>query len=69
MKLTEELKAQIDSMDYETMLFKWRFDSCEEGSIFEGESGEYFKTSMFKKKDNLPEGEAVAVSKRIGWER
>jgi len=69
MKLTDELKASIDNMDYESMLYKWRFDACEEGSIFEGESGEYFKTVMFKKKDDLPEGEAVVISKRVGWER
>jgi len=69
MKLTDELKEQLDKMDYESMLFKWRFDACEINSIFEGESGEYFKDSMFKKRDALPNGEAVAVSKRVGWER
>jgi len=69
MKLTDELKASIDSMDYESMLRKWRFDPCEENSIFEGESGDYFKTVMFEKKEDLPEGEAVAISKRVGWQR
>jgi hypothetical protein len=69
MKLTDELKKQIDSMDYESMLHKWRFTPCEAGSLFEGESGDYFKTVMFEKKDDLPEGEAVAVSKQVGWEK
>jgi len=69
MKLTKELKASIDDMDYETMLYKWRFYPSETDSIFEGESGDYFKDVMFKKKDNLPEGEAIKISKSVGWEK
>ena len=68
MKLTEELKKEIDNMDYETMLTKWRFTTGANNPIFEDESGRYFADSMFEKRDKLSAGEAAQVSKRIGWD-
>lgn len=65
MILTAELKAQIDGMDYWSMLKKWRFTPSGD-SMFEGESGTYYKQVMLEKKDADPEG-AVQDSKDIGW--
>jgi len=69
MKLTENLKNQIDSMSYETLLYKWRFATLGD-PIFQDESGEYFSKRMKELKE-LPGGkeEHVQVSKSIGWEK
>jgi len=67
MKLTPELKADIDAQDYETLLRKWRFAQVGD-QMFQGESGEYYAEAMAKKKAEDPEG-AVRASKRVGWEK
>jgi len=47
-RLTEELKKQIDNMDYQQMLYKWRFSPI--GSpYFQGEVGDYFAKVMLEK--------------------
>jgi len=61
MTLTPELKTEIDGMSLYKMLAQWRFHQL--GSpMFEGESGKYFKSIMFTKRDANPE-EWVAASK------
>ncbi len=63
MKLTAKLICEINSMDYETMLRKWRRSPSGEG-IFQGESGEYFGKVMRRKGNDT---DTVATSKSVGW--
>ena len=68
MKLSIELKNKIDGMSYHTMLERWRNEPMG-SSLFSGESGDYFSKVMNVKKKALSDGEHVATSKRIGWDR
>jgi hypothetical protein len=62
----KSMKAQIDSEDYESLLRRWRFAPA--GSpMFQGEVGDYYSKVMFKKRDALPAGEQVRISKAAGW--
>jgi len=66
MKITEQLKQEIDNMSYESMLSMWRFSPI--GTpIFEGETGTYFSEIMRKKESELKPGEKAEISKNIGW--
>ncbi len=67
MELTETLKNKIDKSSYETLLRQWRMSPIG-SSLFQGESGEYFRETMIEKKNELPDN-GVAASKAIGWER
>jgi len=63
MKLTENLKKEIDEMSYESMLSQWRFAPV--GTpIFQGESGNYFAKIMAEKSKTANH---VKISKNIGW--
>lgn len=66
MKLTEQVKAQIDAMNYEQLLRRWRFAPIGD-PIFQGESGKYFADVMFRKKAD-PNTDAVRASKNVGWD-
>lgn len=66
MKLTEELKAKIDNMEYRQMLSLWRFAPVGD-QMFTDESGEYFADIMSKKRNSLEPGEHAQISKDIGW--
>lgn len=66
--IPEKIKNQIDSMTYEEMLSKWRFAPIGD-PMFQGETGDYYKKVMKKKKDQLLDGEHVSISKKIGWEK
>jgi hypothetical protein len=59
----EEIKKKIDDMDYESMLRHWR-NAPVGDPMFQGG---YFAVMMNKKKSELPQGEHVAASKKIGW--
>jgi hypothetical protein len=64
MILTESLKKQIDEMDYQALLNKWRFASLGD-PLFQGESGDYFAKVM---RDKREAGiDHVGASKAIGW--
>jgi hypothetical protein len=64
-ELTPETKAWIDSASLETLLEKWRFAPA--GSpLFCGETGEYYKEVMNRKREADPGG-WTAASKSIGW--
>lgn len=64
--LDEDLMEEIDRMDYIELLNLWRF--ADTGSpYFRGEVGNYFVKIMYKKRDELAPGEAVKISKEIGW--
>lgn len=65
MKLTPEMKAEIDAMSYEDLLRGWRFAKIGD-ERFQGEVGEYWGKRMFGLRDADPAA-AVAASKRIGW--
>ena len=66
MELTDERKKHIDSLAYETLLYKWRFNPSGD-PWFEGETGEYWGKRMAQLRS---EGaDHVGASKRIGWER
>lgn len=69
MDLSPELKADIDSRSYSSLLNEWRF--APSGSpMFQGESGEYFGKRMAELRAQ-PGGQDrhVAASKQIGWEQ
>ena len=67
MTLTDNLRQQIDNMDYRSMLSQWRFANIGD-SMFQGESGEYFSKRMFALRDADPQA-AVSASKSIGWDQ
>lgn len=59
-------KKRIDKMTYRSMLRDWRFMPSGH-PMFNMETGLYFKKVMAKKKAELADGEAVAISKSVGW--
>lgn len=67
MILTDSVKQQIDSMDYYSMLYRWRFADLGD-PMFEGDSGSYFKDRMIALRD-ANSIEASAISKAVGWEK
>ena len=66
MELTEEMKKQIDTMDYEQLLRKWRFAPVGD-PMFQGEVGKYSAIRLAELRAKEPDGGAAA-SKRIGWD-
>jgi len=68
MKLTPELKAQIDAMDYYQLLKRWRFAPLGGDEMMQDESGDYWGQRMNELKDADPVG-AVQASKMLGWGR
>lgn len=67
MKLTSELKSKIDSLDYESLLYKLRFAPMGD-PMFQGEVGEYYIKRMSELKEQIGHEKAVEASKSIGWE-
>ena len=67
MKLTKELKEQIDAMSYEQMLSKNRFAPIGD-EMFIGEVGKYFGARMSKLRAEGKVGMHVAASKSVGWD-
>ena len=69
MNLTPELKEEIDSRSYASLLHQWRF--APSGTpMFEGDSGKYFGERMTALRSQ-PGGDSMHVnaSKQIGWEQ
>jgi hypothetical protein len=64
---TEETKKWIDISSYQTLLNKWRFAPSGD-PMFQGELGQYYKNTMFAKRDALPHDEQVRASKAVGWD-
>ena len=62
--IPEDIKKEIDNMDYATMLRKWRFEPSS-SYLFAGKIGDYFRNSMEEKKKNIEN--PSAISKSIGW--
>ena len=67
MKLTEELKKQIDAKSYEQLLSRWRNGPIGD-PMFQDESGEYWGKRMSELRSQ-PGGDQrhTAASKSIGW--
>jgi hypothetical protein len=63
--MTDEQKRWIDNANYEQLLRRWRFAPTGD-LMFQGDTGDYYKEVMFKKRDANPD-EAVQASKNIGW--
>lgn len=65
-KMTPEQKELIDSMDYESLLRRWRFSAVGD-PIFQDEAGKYFSERMRKLRSE-PGGHSrhVAASKKLG---
>lgn len=64
--MDEDTKKMIDSMDYESMLRRWR-NAPVGDSIFQGETGKYYAEVMKRKRSEISNDEHVVASKRIGW--
>lgn len=58
-------KAWIDGATYEELLTRWRLAPVGH-LMFQGETGEYYKAVMLRKREEEPDG-GVGASKRIGW--
>ena len=59
-------KEWIDNASYHTLLRRWRHAPTGD-TIFQGDAGQYYAAMLITKRDALPDGEAVNVSKQIGW--
>ena len=66
MELTDEKKAEIDAMNYQQMLGKWRFAPIGSALFQKGPAFDYFDARMRRLKAEDPDG-AVGASKAIGW--
>jgi hypothetical protein len=66
-KLTDELKSEIDSKSYEDLLRRWRHGPIGD-PIFQDDSGQYWAKRMAELRAKVG-GDAVhtAASKTIGW--
>lgn len=66
MKLTAEVQEQINSMNYQTMLWHRRFDPV--GSPWwMGEVGEAMEARLVQLLHETPDEAKVHASKSIGW--
>jgi len=63
--MDEEMKKWIDEASYEDLLRRWRFS--EGDPIFQGDTGEYYKEMMGRRRREVGSAAHVAASKRIGW--
>lgn len=67
MELTQDNKAHIDSMSYQSLLSRWR-NAPVGDPWFQGETGDYWGQRM-KELRSQPGGDEmhVGASKAIGW--
>lgn len=64
--MTDEQKRWIDKADYEELLQRWRFAPVG-NPLFQGDTGEYYRKIMTKKKQQICVSARVQASKAIGW--
>ena len=64
--LDKDMKDRIDNVTYGQLLSWWRFTEIG-NPMFTGETGEYFREVMARKKAELGPGAHVGASKRLGW--
>lgn len=69
MKLTADVKARIDQLYYDQLLFTWRNAPLGD-PMMQGESGQYWSKRMRDLRD-APGGDDrhVDASKKVGWEQ
>ena len=65
--MDEKIKQEIDNMDYESMLRRWRYAPVGD-PMFQGEVGEYYSKVMKEKREKVGGTEHVRASKNIGWD-
>jgi len=61
-----ELQLWIDNASYEDLLRKWRFAPAGD-PLFQLLTGKYYWLVMEQRKQELPPGQAAAISKKLGW--
>lgn len=66
MSLDIKMKKWIDEASYKELLSKWRFTTSGD-PFFQGEMGKYYYKMIAKKREEVGNSVAVAVSKKIGW--
>lgn len=64
--MREETKERIDNMSYESMLSLWR-NAPVGHPMFQGETGDYFKKVITRKRQEVGQAAHVRASKSIGW--
>lgn len=64
--IDKTLKNWIDNASYEELLGRWRFSPVGD-PIFQGELGDYYKETIFRKRDKIGALEASRISKLVGW--
>lgn len=62
--IPENIKKEIDNMNYYELLKKWRFAPSGD-PILSGEIGEYFSDKMTSKK--YEEKDPMKISDLVGW--
>ena len=65
--MDEKIKQEIDNMDYESMLRRWRYAPVGD-PMFQGEVGEYYSKVMKEKREKVGGAEHVRASKNVGWD-
>ena len=64
MNIPENIKQEIDNMNYYELLKKWRFAPSGD-PILSGQLGEYFLNKMSYEKEQ--EKDPSKISKLVGW--
>jgi len=64
--MTAEQKRWIDNATYDRLLGRWRNAPIGD-SMFQGDTGDYYRKVMNEKRAAMTAEEHVAASKRIGW--
>lgn len=59
-------KAWIDCANYKQLLDRWRFANLSD-FIFQGDTGDYYKQVMNKRRSEISNAEHVAISKSLGF--
>ena len=62
--MTNVEKQWIDSADYEQLLRRWRYAPVGD-SMFQGDTGQYYQETLFRKRDELGQ-QAAEISKSLG---
>lgn len=65
--MTDQQKQTIDAMSYFELLRLWRHAPSGSSALLQGECGTYYAKVMAENKAALAPGEAVQISKKIGW--
>ena len=65
--LTDAMRKKIDGLSYADMLKLVRFAPIGHPYFVKGEVGDYFRAHMNSEREKISDGEAVAISKDLGW--